>query len=167
MRAICTVASTGHKDTHTHTQIPVSVAMWLPHMSSHSACVWIIIVCVSVWLIIRERLCMQGRLCVFRCMCVPSTTVGCGGWNVCFSAGPVRPLLLNICPQHINSPTLTHPSLPRDHLIEIHNDSFFSSIPHWAKWSREISFRQKDICISYYLIINPLVCFFFILIKEL
>ena len=36
-------------------------------------------------------------LCVCVCVCrvcVPTAAVGCGGWNVCFSAGPVRPLFI-------------------------------------------------------------------------
>lgn len=79
--------------------------------------------CLCTW----ARLSLSMRVCL--CACVPLATVGCDGWNVYFSAGPVRPLLLNICPLRINSSTLTHPSLPRDHLIEIHNDSVFSSLP--------------------------------------
>lgn len=109
------------------------VCVTLSHIALDRVCVWIIIVHVSVWVIICERLCTWARLSlsmrVCLCACVPVATVGCDGWNVYFSAGPVRPLLLNICPLHINSPTLTHPSLPWDHLIEIHNDSVFSSLP--------------------------------------
>lgn len=135
----------------THTRGDTSVCGWvcvcdtLTLCSSQCACMnhCCMCLCMSDYMPVSAyaglSVCFSERLSV----CVPAATVGCGGWNVCFSAGPVRPLLLNICPQHINSPTLRHPSLPRDHLIEIHNDSFFSSLPHWAKWSREIYSRWK------------------------
>ena len=178
MRAICAVASTGHKDTHTRTHTHICqwwyYCLWVCVRVCHTllctVCVWIIIVHVSVWVIIYERPCMWACLCVCFCVCVcvcvPTATVGCGGWNVCFSAGPVRPLLLNICPQHINSPTLTHPSLPRDHLIEIHNDSFFSSSPTLSKVRLGNVFLEKrGIFLSTVIksfITSYLVCFFFV-----
>ena len=117
--------------------------VWECHTLLCTVCAYESLLCVSVyeWLYASVRVC--GPVCVSVCVCVPTATVGCGGWNVCFSAGPVRPLLLNICPQHINSPTLTHPSLPRDHLIEIHNDSFFSSSPTLSKVRLENVFLEK------------------------
>lgn len=149
MRAICAVASTGHKDTHTRYVVIqclwVNVCVWDCHTLLCTVRVYESLLCGCQCMsdYMRVSVYVGLSVCVCLWMCVPTATVGCSGWNVCFSAGPVRPLLLNICPQHINSPTLTHPSLPRDHLIEIHNDSFFSSLPHWGKWSWKMYFTKK------------------------
>lgn len=138
MSAICAVACTGHKDTHTFTSGGASFSGWvgvcgtLVHRSAQ--CVCLNHYCMCRWKsdYTGEPVCRRPPVFFFSffvcpCMCVTAATVGYWAWSVCFSAGTVRPLLLNICQQHINSSTLTRPSLPRDHLIEIQNDFFFSS----------------------------------------
>lgn len=143
--------------THTYTHKPVvmpasvgeCVHVWGCHTLLWTVCVHESLLCMSAYEWLYVSVCVCGPVCGPVCICVSvrvcvaAAAVGCSGWNVCLSAGPVRPLLLNICPLHINSPTLTHPSLPRDHLIEIHNDSFFFSLPHWVKWGWNTHSGQK------------------------